>query len=106
MQGLNLISMNVNNLRFSFYFCSLYIYFTANRLGTKDESLMDCPFSSEIPEDNQSDDADKDDDEHLMEIEKKDKLKPVEDFEVIQIGAPVSVFDRGEEEKKNRELQI
>jgi hypothetical protein len=67
---------------------------------------MDCPFSLEIPEDNQSDDADKDDDEHLMEIEKKDKLKPVEDFEVIQIGAPLSVFDRGEEEKKNRELQI
>ena len=57
---------------------------------------MDCPFSLEIP----------DDDEHLMEIEKKDKLKPVEDFEVIQIGAPVSVFDRGEEEKKNKELHI
>ena len=41
-----------------------------------------------------------------MEIEKKDKLKPVEDFEVIQIGAPVSVFDRGEEEKKNKEFHI
>lgn len=44
---------------------------------------MECPFSLEIPEDNQSDDAERDDDEHLMEIEKKDKLKPVEDFEVI-----------------------
>lgn len=33
-----------------------------------------------------------DDNEHLIEIDKKDKLKSVEDFEVILIGAPVSVY--------------
>ena len=53
------------------------------RSTTKDESLMECPFGLDLPDNDSDEDPYVDQDEHLMQIEKKDKLKPVEDFEIV-----------------------
>ena len=43
---------------------------------------MECPFSLEINDNEDKDDPLIDEDEHLMIPEKKNSLKPVEDFKV------------------------
>ena len=88
---------------FSIVLCSLLIgagydayvvYGTApKRITTKDESRMECPFETEIDDPTSSDDEYNDADEHLMEIPKKDELKPVEDFDVSQKPKPESAYD-------------
>ena len=64
------------------------------KITTKDESLMDCPFSLDINDNEQNDDPDFDEDQKLMENEKKDKVIPIDDFKVEAIVAPVSTFDK------------
>jgi len=77
---------------FSIVLCSLLlgagydayvVHGTAPRYITKkDESLMECPFSLEINDNEDRDDPQIDEDEHLMIPEKKNMLQPVEDFKV------------------------
>ena len=50
------------------------------QITTRDESLMECPFSLEINDKEDQDDPLEDADEHLMKQEETDKLEPVEDF--------------------------
>lgn len=49
-------------------------------ITTRDESLMDCPFSLEINDKEDQDDPMEDPDEALMKQEEKNKLEPVDDF--------------------------
>lgn len=63
------------------------------KITTKDESLMECPFSLEINDNEDRDDPMIDPDEHLMRLEDTNVLKPIEDFKVKQIENPVSHFD-------------
>ena len=43
---------------------------------------MECPFSLEINDKEDQDDPMEDPDEHLMKQEEKNKLEPVDDFQV------------------------
>jgi hypothetical protein len=73
------------------------VYGTAPRsITAKDESLMDCPFSLELPVDEEERDPELDEDAPLMEKEKKDDVKPVEEFSVEQIKLPDSQYDINE----------
>ena len=54
---------------------------------------MECPFSLELPEDEEDQDPEYDADEHLMKKQEKDNIKPVEDFKVEKINLPESTFD-------------
>lgn len=76
------------------------------KITTKDESLMDCPFSLEINDAEENDDPEVDEDEKLMENEKKDKVIPVDDFKVEAIVAPYSTFDKGVREKQEEQDRI
>jgi hypothetical protein len=77
---------------FSIVLCSLLIgagydayvvYGTApKRITTNDESLMEGPFSLEINDNEDRDDPELDEDEHLMQQERKDLIKPIDDFKV------------------------
>ena len=64
------------------------------KITTKDESLMECPFDIDLPDNESDDDPYVDEDEKLMEVEKADTLKKVEDFDVKQTHEPVSKFDQ------------
>jgi hypothetical protein len=89
---------------FSIVLCSLLIgagydayvvYGTApKRITTKDESRMECPFSTALNDPTSSDDPYADSDEALMSIPVKDRLKPVENFDVSMKPAPVSKYDQ------------
>jgi hypothetical protein len=48
----------------------------------KDESLMECPFSMDIQDNEDRDDPEVDDDESMMHEEKKNGLETVEGFNV------------------------
>jgi hypothetical protein len=53
------------------------------KITCKDESLMDCPFSLEINDPvNGEDDPEFDEDEALMQNEKKNRVEPVDGFKV------------------------
>lgn len=54
------------------------------KITTKDESLMECPFDIDLPENESDDDPYYDADEKLMELEKTNNLNKVDDFEVVQ----------------------
>lgn len=59
------------------------VYGTApRRITAKDESLMDCPFKLELAANEEEMDPELDEDEHLMQTEKKDNVKAIEDFSV------------------------
>jgi len=64
------------------------------RITTKDESLMDCPFPIDLAENESDDDPDVDEDEHLMQVEQENNLKPVEGFTVVQDDEPFSKYDK------------
>ena len=67
------------------------VYGTAPRkITNKDESLMDCPFPLDLPADEENQDPEFDEDAHLMEKEKKDDVKKIDDFSVEQIKLPDS----------------
>jgi hypothetical protein len=76
---------------FSIVLCSLLIgsgydayvvYGTAPKaITTKDESLMDCPFSLDLDDAEDKDDPEFDKDAHLMVKQEKNKDKPL-DFSV------------------------
>ena len=80
---------------FSIVLCSLLIgagydafvvYGTApKRITTKDESLMECPFSLDINDNQDKDDPEYDEFEHLMVKQEKNQEKPLKDFNVVQI---------------------
>jgi hypothetical protein len=76
------------------------------RITSKDESLMECPFSLEINDNEDRDDPEYDPDEHLMRLEDTNVLKPIDDFKVKQIENPVSVFDTEQAAKKAKEDEI
>ena len=76
------------------------------KITTKDESLMDCPFSLEINDNEDRDDPEVDPDEHLMRLEDTNVLKPIEDFKVKQIENPVSAFDTEQAAKKAKDDEI
>ena len=63
------------------------------RITTKDESLMECPFDIDLPDNESDDDPYEDEDEKLMKVETKNSLKKVDDFEVKQTAEPKSQFD-------------
>jgi len=63
------------------------------RITLKDESLMDCPFSLDINDNEDRDDPEVDEDEAMMQDEKKDKIVPIDDFNVEFIINPQSNFD-------------
>ena len=75
---------------FSIALCSLLIgcgydaycvYGTAPReITTRDESLMDCPFSLELPDNEEEEDPHVDKDEEQMSEKKQSEIKPIEDF--------------------------
>jgi hypothetical protein len=48
----------------------------------KDESLMECPFTMDIHDDEDRDDPEVDDDENMMHDEKKNLIEAVENFNV------------------------
>lgn len=59
------------------------VYGTAPKWITmKDQSLMQCPFNLDLPENEEDADPEYDADEHLMNLEEKNHIKPVEDFKV------------------------
>ena len=59
-------------------------------ITTRDESLMECPFSLEINDNEDRDDPNIDEDESMMQTEVKNKIQPIEDFKVELIENPVS----------------
>lgn len=67
---------------------------------------MDCPFSLLINYNEDRDDPEIDEDEHLMVPEKKNLLKPVEDFKVEQFVKPLSTFDAEIEAKAEEAKRI
>ena len=74
------------------------VYGTApKRITTKDESRMECPFKTDLNDPTSSDDPYADSDEALMSIPVKDRLKPVENFDVSMKPAPVSKYDQEQE---------
>ena len=101
---------------FSIVLCSMLIgagydafvvYGTAPKFITsKDESLMECPFSLEINDNEENDDPLFDEDEAMMQQEKKNVLKPVEDFKVEQQVNPVSEYDTNIQKKKDEESKM
>ena len=76
------------------------------KITTKDESLMECPFSLEINDNEDRDDPMVDPDEHLMRLEDTKVLKPIEDFKVKQIENPTSHFDTEQASKKAKDDEI
>ena len=88
---------------FSIVLCSLLIgagydayvvHGTAPKfITTKNESLMECPFSLEINDNEDRDDPNIDSDQKMMQTDVKNKLVPVDGFKVEEIETPVSVFD-------------
>jgi hypothetical protein len=102
---------------FSIALCSLLIgcgydaycvYGTAPKeITTKDESLMDCPFSLEIDDPEDNEDPEKDEDEDEMIDKKQDGVKPSEDFSVPQKPPQLSKFDEtlSAEEREAREAK-
>ena len=52
------------------------------RITTKDESLMECPFDIDLPDNESDDDPYEDEDEKLMEVIKSNTLNKVDGFEV------------------------
>jgi hypothetical protein len=101
---------------FSILLCSLLIgvgydayviYGTApRRITAKDQSLMDCPFPLDMPENEENTDPLEDADEHLMNLQQKDRVKPVEDFKVDQIQLPESTYDSNQIKTKKEEQRI
>ena len=83
---------------FSIVLCSLLIgagydafvvHGTApKKITVKDESMMECPFPLEINDNEDKDDPEHDEDEHLMLQERKDLIKPIDDFKVEQLPHP------------------
>ena len=63
------------------------------KITSRDESLMECPFSLEINDNEDRDDPEYDPDEHLMRLEDTNVLKPIDVFKVMLCENPVSVFD-------------
>ena len=101
---------------FSIVLCSLLIgagydayvvYGTAPKyITTKNESMLECPFSLEMSDDETYEDPEYDQDASLMkEKEAKDNIKPVEDFVVDQIKYPVSSFDAKEKVRQAEEAK-
>ena len=69
---------------------------------------MECPFSVEMDDNESDEDPEIDEDEHLMNEEKKDDIKPVEefkDFKVEKQMLPISKFDE-EANKKKEEAEL
>lgn len=67
------------------------VYGTAPKMITlKDQSMMDCPFDLEMPENEEEQDPEYDADEHLMKQAEKNNIRPVEDFKVEKINLPDS----------------
>ena len=101
---------------FSIALCSLLIgagydafvvYGTApKQITTKDESLMDCPFSLEIKEDEENDDPEHDSDEAMMQEEVKNKIQPIEDFKVEIQKPPLSEFDKNHQKKLDENARL
>jgi len=60
----------------------------------KDESLMECPFSMDIQDNEDRDDPEVDDDENMMHESEKKGLDIVEGFNVTQLENPKSKFDK------------
>jgi hypothetical protein len=76
------------------------VYGTApKKITTKDESLMDCPFSLELNDKEDKDDPQYDEDEHLMKKEERNQEKALDKFAVVQIQDPKSKVDHEAEEK-------
>ena len=50
------------------------------KITTMDQSLMECPFNIDLNENESDDDPEADEDEHLMQVEQENNLKPVEGF--------------------------
>jgi hypothetical protein len=70
------------------------VYGTAPKtITTKNESRMECPFETELNDLTSSDDPYNDSDAPMMTIAVKDRLKPVENFDVSMRPAPVSQYD-------------
>ena len=55
---------------------------------------MECPFNIDLADNESDDDPEVDEDEHLMEVETENTLKPVEGFAVEQDHEPFSKFDK------------
>ena len=53
------------------------------KITTKDESLMECPFDIDLPDNESDDDPYYDGDEKLMQLEHTNNLNKVDDFEVV-----------------------
>lgn len=75
-------------------------------ITTRDESLMECPFSLEINDKEDEDDPMDDPDEHLMKQDEKNQLEPIEDFQVYQPPDPKSTFDAEVVAKKKEAERI
>lgn len=75
------------------------------RITTKDQSLMECPFDIDMPDNESDDDPYVDADEKLMEVEKTNTLSKVDDFEVSQVQEPWSRYDRKCREKEEAEKE-
>ena len=82
------------------------VYGTApKQITTKDESLMECPFSLEINDDEENADPEYDEDEKMMIEEKKDSVTAIEDYKVDIQKPPVSKFDE-DIKKKERDAEL
>jgi hypothetical protein len=57
---------------------------------TKDESLMECPFSLEMPDNEEDEDPERDKDEEQMSEKKPALVQPLEDFRVNKPPNPLS----------------
>ena len=75
------------------------------RITTKDESLMECPFDIDLPDNESDDDPYEDEDEKLMEVMKSNTLNKVDGFEVEQTADPKSKFDAKQKEKSDLEKE-
>lgn len=78
------------------------VYGTAPKaITTKDESLMDCPFSLDFDDEMEAEDPHIDEDEKVMNVQKNVEENPFQEFSVHIKQDPVSLFE--EEQRQKRE---
>lgn len=74
-------------------------------ITTKDESLMECPFPIEMPDDDDQEDPEIDKDEEHMTSKKPQTVTPIEDFKVTLQAPRRSEFDEEMDRIKNYEAE-